>query len=304
MTILSANTTIPDTLRTLSANTDKYKITDSLFITPSDFVCTTDELEDRDFWYDNLGINLFPLHRITNYTNESTKNQITESLQRFGYKTAQGKYKFRYNFDWSLDYHNLIDDLSGQKVNVILISGNVIRTALKSDGNIKGLTVDLFDLEPILFDDGNGSGNSELFIELAEINKSNETICEVEVDWIPGKINREVLNIDITFGDDSMTLLIKHLSNTVSGIKASDITITDDINGDISFNTYIPGNGVYKLIGFDKTITTACMYIQSTIYIGAKRFAYNYIVVITNNMVTEYGDNMVTEYGNNMTLEN
>ena len=302
MSTYKVNTSIPDTLRTFERNSDKYKVTDTLFITPSDFVFTPEEFEDNDFWYDNLGVNLFPLHGVAAFNSEDEKNQITQSKQDFGYKTTNGKYKHRYNFDWSLDYHKLINEISGQKVNVIFVSRRVLRATEKTDGNIKGFTVDLFDLEKIMFDNGSNNGNSELYIELFDSDELNVNGYECEVDWTPQKLDRLVLNISLSFGEDSITMLIKHLSNKITGIKSSDITITDDKNGDITFSTFIPGDGVYLLSGFSDTITTACLYIQSTLYIGAKRFTFVYRVVVINNMLLADGNNMVLANGENVVL--
>ena len=302
MSVNSRNINIPDTLRTLELNTNAFKIVNSLFITPKTFVWTTEQWVDADFWYDNLGINIFPLHGVSDFKEEGTKNTITESGQGFSYKAYIGQYKHRFNFDWSLDYHNLLGELSGQEINIVYCSGRVLRGTLNSDGDIKGFNVSLFDLEPIMFDTGSGNGNSEAFIELLNSRELNESGYEAEVDWEPRKLDRLALNISLSFGEDSITMLIKHLSKTIIGIQASDITITDDINGDITFSTYIPGDGVYKLSGFSNTITTACMYIQSTIYIGAKRFTYNYRVVIIRNITLSDGNNMVLSNGENMVL--
>lgn len=303
MSTSNKNTNIPDTLRTFETNTNAYKNTTSIFATPADFSMSKTDIIDNDSWYEELGINLFPLHRIADFKEEGAKNTLKESQQDFLLKTGKGKYNHRFSFDWSLDYHVLLNELSGQKLNFFYISNRVIRGVEKADGTIKGFESSLVDIEPILFASGGNSGTSEMFIQLLDSNELNESGYEVEVDWEPAKLDRLALNIDLSFGEDSITMFIKHLSNTITGIKASDITITDVVNGDITFSTYVPGDGIYLLSGFSDTITTACLYIQSTIYIGYKKFSFNYVVTVVNNMVLEDDNNMVTEYGNNMILE-
>lgn len=299
---IQKNTSLPDTLRTLVRNSDEYKDTTSLFFSDVDFSFTTDEIIDIDSWYENLGVNIFPLHGVTSFNDESRKTAFKESEQDFEFKTVPGKYKHKFGFDWSLDYRNLIAELSGQKLNVYYISGRVIRGVEKEDGTIRGFETSLINIEDILFPSGGNSGTSEVLIQLNDVNELNETGYEVEVDWEPGKLDRLALNIGLTFGETSITLLLKHLNNNITGVEASDITITDDINGDIGFTTFVPGDGVYQLSGFSDTITTACIYIQSTIYIGAKRFSYVYRVIVINNMLFADGNNVVLANGENVVL--
>ena len=280
MSITKRNITIPDTLRTFERNSDKYKLTESLFITPDDFTFTTAQFEDDDYWYSQLGINIFPLHGITSFASEDTKNTYQESIQDFSYKTNNGKYKQRVRYDWSLDYHQLINELSGQNLKVIYVSGRVLRATQPSTGVISGFTMSLFDLEKILFTTPDTVGNSELFLEWADSNELNETGYEVEVDWNPGKMDRLVLNIQLVVGDESLTMGVKYLSENITGISSGDITITDALNGNITFTTFVPGDGIYILSGFSDTLTHACLYIQSTLYIGYKKFTFIAVVTV------------------------
>lgn len=274
MSIVKQNTTIPDTLRTFESNKSIYKETESIFITPEDFTCSVDDFADADFWYDNLGINIFPLHGISEFTPEDRKKTLTESLQDFSYETVPEKYRQRIKYDWSLDYHKLVNEISGQSVNIIYASNRVLRATLNDSGDVKGFSVSAFILEGLMFSLNESNGDSELFLELLDAKELNENGYDVEVDWQPKKMDRLVLNVKLSFGADTITMLIKYLSNTITGIKSSDITITDDKNGDITFDTFIPGDGIYVLGGFSNVITKACLYIKSTVYIGAKRFTY------------------------------
>lgn len=304
MTIRKQNITIPDTLRTFDQNTDKYKLTESLFITPEDFTFTAAQFIDDDFWYDNLGINIFPLHGITQFSNEDTKNTFVESQQDFTYLLNKGKYRQRVRYDWSLDYHQLINELSGQNLRIIYVSGKILRATETSAGLIRGVSLSAFELEKILFNTGDSIGNSELFLELLDSDEINVSGYEVEVDWQPKKMDRLVINIALTFSEDAITMLLKYLNQNITGISASDITITDDINGDITFSTFVPGNGVYLLSGFSDTIRNACINIQSTLYIGRKRFTFIIAVIVENNFIYEDDDNKIYENDDNCIYEN
>ena len=302
MTIYARNITYPDLLRTFDNNSDNFKFIDSLFITPGDYTFSEADFLDVDFWYDQLGVNIFPLHGVTDFNSTDKPTQYITSLQDFDYPANKGKYKQEFKFDWSLDYHKLVNEISGQNVNIIYASGQYLRATKLPTGEIKGFATSLFNLEKILFNVNNSQGNSPLTIELLDSDELNVSGYEVEVDWQPKRLDRKVINLNLTFSEDTIVMAIDYLQNPVTGITASDITITDHINGNITFSTFIPGGGVYQLRGFSNTITNACLYIQSRIYIGAKRFTFKVIVIIVNNMLFADGNNVVLADGNNMVL--
>jgi hypothetical protein len=303
MSFQKQNTTLPDTLRTFENNTDAYKLTESLFITPDDFSFTEAEFINDDHWYSELGINIFPLHGVNEFASKDTETKYVTSLQDFDYKINSGKYKHEFRYDWSLDYHKLINEISGQKVKVIYRSGNVLRAT--TDGtSISGFTIETFELEKMLFNNGDSVGNSKLFLEWMDSDELNVYGYEAEVDWNPGKMNRLVLNINLSFSTDLITMQVRYLNNPISNISSSDITITDELNGDVGFGVFVPGNGIYQLGDFTKTITRACIYIQSTLYIGAKRFTYNVVVTVEQNLNFINGDNWELISGENLNLIN
>lgn len=303
MSIERRNITLPDTLRTFARNSDMYKLTESLFITTDNIIFTEDEFEDIDFWYSELGINIFPLHGINEFASKDIDSQFVTSRQDFDYKINNGKYIHEFKYDWSLDYHKLINEISGSTVKVIYRSGNVLR-AKNVSGDVTGFSISKFELEKLLFSNGDSIGNSKLMLEWLDSDELNVYGYDVEVNWNPQKLNRLVLNINLTFAEDTITMYVRYLGQEITGIQASDITITDDINGNIEFGVFVPGSGVYQLSSFSKVITTACMNIQSTLYIGAKRFTFTVVVAITNNFIYENGDNKIYENGDNRILEN
>ena len=299
MSIRKTHIAIPDTLRTFANNSDKYKLTESIFITPTDFTFTESEFIDNDFWYDNLGVNIFPLHGITAFAPSDVAAKFEESIQDFKYKIDNGKYKQKIKYDWSLDYHQLINELSGQDLRIIYVSGNVLR-AVKDGLEIKGFKTSQFELEKIMFTLGNSTGNSELSIELLDPDELNTLGHEVEVDWQPKKMDRLVLSIDLIFTEDTITLSIKHLNTNITGIVSSDITITDNINGNITFTTFVPGDGIYILEGFSDVITVATLTIKSTIYIGCKEVIYKVVAFVVDNMIFADSNNAIFADGNNV----
>lgn len=301
MSFQKQNTTLPDTLRTFEHNSDAYKLTESLFITPDDFSFTEAEFIDDDHWYSELGTNIFPLHGVNEFASKDTETKYVTSLQDFDYKINNGKYKHEFKYDWSLDYHKLINEISGQNIKVIYRSGNVLR-ATTAGTSISGFTISTVELEKMLFNSGDSVGNSKLFLEWMDSDELNVYGYEAEVDWNPGKMDRLVLNINLSFATNLITMQVRYLNNPISNIASSDITITDEVNGNIGFGVFVPGNGIYQLGDFTNTITRACIYIQSTLYIGAKRFTFTISVIVINNMLFADGNNVVLADGNNIVL--
>lgn len=298
MSIRKDDITYPDTLRTFSINKEKLKQTTSIFITPADFSFSTTNFEDADYWYTQLGTNIFPVHTASEFTPQDEPTGYKESQQDFTFRTLNGKYRHKIKYDFSLDYHQILNELSGQKIRVIYASGNTLRAELSSS-TVRGFLVSAFELEKMMFDTHASSGNSELFIELSDSDDLNIRGYEVEVDWLPAQMDRLILNITLGINPTTITMLVKYLSTNVTGLSASDITITDVTNGNITFSFSESGDGIYQLNGFSDTITTACLYIQSTIYIGYKKFNYSASVVVTNNAIWSDGNNEIWSDGNN-----
>ena len=162
----------------------------------------------------------------------------------------------------------------------------------------------MFELEKAGFHTNDLNGDSELLLEHFDSDELNVYGYECAVDWTPQKIDRLVLNLSLVFGDDSMTVRTRYLNENITGLQNTDFTITDDNNGNITFATFEPGEGVYRLAGFSDSITSACLSIQSTIYIGAKRFLFNYVVTIVTYRLTEDDDSRQDEDGNYRITEN
>jgi len=299
MSIEKRNIEYPDVLQTLSLNTDKYRLTECLFITPESFSWRSDEFEVADFWYSNLGTNIIPLQGVLEFNPEDEEMITNDSLQDFTYKLRDGRYRHRLMFDWSLDYHNLVSQFSGQKVRVVYASGNVLRAYINDADEVYGLLTNTFELEKIKFTTINSTGNSNLLIEL---NNALDLNYEVEVDWSPKLMDRLVVNIQLIYGESTITLRVKYNSENITGISASDITITDDIYGDITFSQFEPGEGVYVLGGFSDNLVSGCLSLQSSFYIGAKRYNYKFTAQITQNLDFIDGTNFELISGDNLDL--
>lgn len=300
-----------DTLRTFAINRDDFHQADTIFLTPEDFTMTESQFADVDYWYTQLGINIFPIHNPSEFQIQDNEPGYKQSIQDFTFKTTPRKYRQKIKYNLSLDYHQLISEMSGQRLNIIYASDNVLRAVQLTNGLIKGFKTSAFELEEMLFSTFQSLGNSDLFIELANSDELNVYGYETTVSWIPSEIDRLVLNISLVYSTDTITMSVKYLNENITGLQSSDITITDDNHGSLIFSTFIPGDGIYQMINFlDSgsnvvTPTTGCLYIQSTIYIGRKKYRFTAsITTISPWILLGAGDNFVTFGGDQLIFFN
>lgn len=298
MTLHKTNT-IPDLLRTFEKNTNKYKLTHSLFITDVDFSITESEFEDSSFWYDHLGIDIFPLHNITQFAPEDEKNVLIQSKQDFTYKARNGKYKHRVSYDVGLDYHQLLNSIDNNELRVIYVSNNVIRGTKVGTDDIRGFKLSSFSVEKLEFAINSTVGTTQIFLELFDSDELNVNGYEVEVDWSPRLIDRLVMKINLTFYESYIIANLTYQGEAITNVSSNDVTITDINNGNITFSLSNIGSGLYKLSNFSNTMTESCIYVKSTLYIGTKRFNYTFVVAVTTNALFQDGDNILFQDGNN-----
>jgi hypothetical protein len=283
MSIINKNN-IPDTLRTFELNHDKFSQAESIFVTPASFSFSIANFEDADYWYSQLGINIFPIHSISDFQPQDDPTAYNKSKQDFTYQTNAGKYRHKIKYDFSLDYHQIISEIKGD-IRIIYASKNILRGTSTDGIMVRGFSVSTFQLEKILFGMLNSTGNSDILIELSNTDELNIYGYEKEMDWSPAQMDRLVLNISLTYNTDSITMRAKYLDQNISTITANDLTFTDDTNGNLTFTTFIPGDGIYVMSGFSAQPTTGTLCIQSTLYIGGKRYSFNVSIVVTSNQV-------------------
>jgi hypothetical protein len=274
---------------------------ESLFVHLEGFSFTEDEFEDQDFWYDNLGLNIFPLHGIEEFNPEDESNVLTTSLQDFTWKSKKGVYRHRPLFNWAMSYHILVNELASSKLFAIYATNYMLR-AVNKNGIITGFELSAFEPEPFMFSQKNQAGNSEIFIEHADSDELNTYGYQVEVDWPVKKMDRLPVTIELSFSQASIYMTVKYLGTLVSGITASEITIYDKVNGYINFSTFVPSGGYYTLSNFDNIITSAIIFVKSRLYIGCKAFKYTYTLKEGVGFLLMTGDNFLLMNDTNFLL--
>lgn len=247
------------------------------FLTKKTFRVTEAQLEDSSYFFNSFESgDLIPLHLVQSLipNNEETIKQ--NSLQDFDYELRPGKYKHTMRFDWDIAFHQIVETYSGTDLYIIHYdqTGKLI-LAEESAGIYRGVKTDSIILQkPKLFGNGSEPSYSDLDIEL----QNGETFKVIEVDWLPEKIDKLFVKLEVTnIGVDYLNFTVRYNSTNIDSIIASDVTIIDDTNGTISGILLNYTDGVYQATGFSSTLTTGCLTVNASAYLGRVK----YRVVIT-----------------------
>lgn len=275
------------------------------FLTKKTFTVTDAQLENSTYLFDSFeNGDIFPLHLIQSVipTNEETIKQT--SLQDFDYELRAGKYKHTLRFDWGIAFHQILENYSGTDLYIIHYdgSGKLILAESGTTGVYRGVKTDSIILQKQkLFGSGAEPVYSDLDIEL----KSGETFKEIQLDWLPELIDKWFINITVeSVGIDYLNFTAKHNSTNIDDITSSDVTITDDANGEITGILVSYLGGVYQATNFSNSLTTGCLTINASAYLGRTKYRAQIIISVAVNYDFEDGVNYDFEDAINFELEN
>lgn len=296
MSLGNQNTTFASTGQDFDLRKNKLGILTSLYLTPIDFTLPETDLQDDDIMFGHMvDGNIFPLHQVHVTENQNKAPNYSESLQDFSYKTYPGKDIYSIKYDWRLDYHQLISQFNGQDLRVIFGYNNK-----KFLTTVTGSEVQGFKLSNITLDDIeiNGTNLSPLRIELADKAERKVEVV-TEAGYPIDRIDRRFTSIEVSATSTEMNFTMYHLGTEVTNIISTDVTVTDDTNGELSFSFNTSGLG-YLLDSFSDTLTRGCLRVVSEGYLGRVRYTA-VAAVVYDNMVWEDDDNIVWEDDYNMT---
>lgn len=296
---------LPDTKQGLSVSNIKRALISGIFIHTKDFTFPNlAAFTDIEYYYNAMiSGDLIPLHGVKKFTPKDDEAVYPNSLQDFSYQQYKGKYRHILEYDWTIDYHLLVDTLTNTDYYVIYHDLNKnIYGCKQSDGKYRGLKTNRLALEKLPFQVGTTPSFSSLDIEL----KDHAELTTIEnVSWMPSDVDRLFMTLTVnTVTNDEINFTAVDINGNVTTITGSDITLTDDINGNLSFTTLNLSGGSYKLSGITPNITSCKMVIKSVINIGCVSFHVNYTVFVANNMIFGDGNNMVFGNGGNMVFGN
>lgn len=247
------------------------------FLTKKTWTVTNAQLEDNSYFFTSFDNgDLIPFHLVQSLVPNNEETIKQNSLHDFDYELRAGKYKHTMRFDWDIAFHQIVETYSGTDLYIIHYdqTGKLI-LAEESTGVYRGVKTDSIILQkPKLFGNGSEPSYSDLDIEL----KNGETFKVIEVDWLPEQIDKLFVKVDVTnIGVDYLNFTVRYNSTNIEGIEASDVTIEDVTNGTIAGILLNYTDGVYQATGFSSALTTGCLTVNATAYLGRTR----YRVVIT-----------------------
>lgn len=301
MSVIKQISTLPDTKRSFNDEND-YAYINGLFVTKKEVLFNSeDELNDFDVWEGLLESgDLMPLHFVKTIEYKTEDTQYQESLQDFDYKLRDGRNKKTYNFLWSIERHELVDRLSGSDLYIIEYDRNGNLFLVEDSGTYRGVKTNSVTLEKMLFADEATPAFSPLFVDFRE--KFN---FSYKPEFSLRDVDRQIMNVSIEYVDsDNINFSATYKNGNVDDISSSDITVTDNINGVLSYTLFKYLGGVYKLSGFNKVVTGGIIEIVSSLYLGCTNYNYRITIEVVNNRLYEDGDNMVMENGDNRIYEN
>jgi hypothetical protein len=302
MSTIRQISTLPDTKRLSGNENNRYNLLSGLFACSKEILFVdTDELDDSDNWYQLMDDGkLTPLHYIKEIDPLTEETIYQESVQDYSYKLRSGKNRDKYKYSWTIDKRDYVELLSGTDLYIIQYDHNNNVYAVQESGGIRGIKTNRIQLEKLLYSDNSVPAFSVLDIEYRE-----EPNLIHELDFNLRDIDRLFMNLQIEYVDsDNINFSATYRGANIDILSASDITVTDNTNGVLTFALFNYLGGVYKLSSFSDSVTGGILQIISDLYLGCANYRYVIQVEVSNNFLFEDGENFVFEDGENFIFEN
>lgn len=284
MSVIKQISTYPSTGRGFTPPGNFMQNIAGSFLTKKTWTVTEAQLVDNSYFFTSFeNGDLIPLHLVQSLipNNEETIKQ--NSLQDFDYELRAGKYKHTMRFDWDIAFHQIVETYSGTDLYIIHYdqTGKLI-LAEESVGVYRGVKTDSIILQkPKLFGNGTEPAYSDLDIEL----QSGETFKVIDVDWLPEQIDKLFVHLEVTsISPTHLNFTAKYNSTTIDTLTDSDVSIVDNTNGVISGILLSYSGGVYQATNFSSNITTGCLSVNATAYLGRTK----YRVVISVDITVDF----------------
>ena len=298
----------PSTGQGFSINHNRLQNIKGVFLTKKDFTITSAQLESDTYLFDQFELgNVIPLHFVLDVIPKNEETEYGKSVQDFTYKLRDGKYRHVLRFDWELAFSQIVESYSGTDLNVIYYDNDqkLILTT-DSQGVYRGIKTNRLVLEkPNLFGNGTEVQYSDLDIEIRDSEEITLNGYIAEVDWLPEQIDKRFVSVSVeSVGVDYLNFIVKRYSQTVDNLSATDVSVTDTKNGILEFSVFNLFAGVYKLSSFNEKLTTGCLSINSSGYLGRTKYQVQISIIVDSNFVYEDGNNLIYENGDNIIFEN
>jgi hypothetical protein len=298
MSIRKHISTLPDMKRTYASNLNEFAMIRGIFITNKDFSIPVDDFTDLETWRQGLEDgNIVPVYYIQEFEDRSEETIYGESLQDNTYYNRAGKYRHLFKFDFSDERHQTLEALSGTDLYVYYWDINWHIYGCREGDNVRGFKTNRIILEKQVWASGNNPMLSPLDIEWKDSNDWNQNGYVEKVTWNPNNIDRLFLSIEIvSISSVWLNFTAKYNGQFINDIEASGITLTDDINGELTFSFFNYAAGIYQLSDFSDNLTYGVLQVVSNIYLGCASYRVESYVPVTTYLVYE-DDNRIAFEG-------
>lgn len=307
MSIRKNITSLPNTGRTFESDLNGFGYVSGIFVTQTNFEFEDEEeFNDLDKWrgYMDTG-KIIPLHYVKQRESLDQETEYQESNLDFSYRTYKGKYRHKLFYVWTLDKHKLVETLSGGSYRVFIYDRNNNIYATRTNVPIKGLLATRIQLEKLIQATENDPAFSPLDIEYKDPDELNIYGYIKKVDWQPTDIDRLFMSLTIEYADtDNIHFSAAYNGAPVTNINDTEVFITDDVNGVLTFSTFELGSGIYKLSGFSNTVTSGKLEVVTDVYLGCNKYRVTITVSVVTNLQFEDDDTIVLENDDFLILEN
>jgi len=310
MSIYKTISTLPDTKQSFDSRVNGFAPIKGLFgVKSGTSFASVEAFQDIDNWYTLLESgDMFPLHYAVEFDAQDEDMFYGESLQDFSYKQRNGRYRHKISYVFNIDVHQAVSAISDSS-NIHLFywdkNNNIYGTS--DDGvTVRGFKPNRFTFEKLLFARDNEPAFSVLDIELQDSDELNLRGVVKQVAWSPQDVDRLFISINIGYtASDQLTFEAYYMSTPIAGLSAGDMSLTDDVNGALTF-TVLNFGYTYILSSFNLPLNSGVLKILSSLYLGCTKYNVTITVIVTYNAIFDdaTGNNIVFEDLNNMIFDN
>lgn len=309
MSITKQISSYPSTGRGFAINHNFLYNISGIILTKRDFRITPSQLLDDSYLFSAMeNGDIFPLHMIQDVIPENEDALEIESIRGNTYPQGKGVYRHVLKFNWTLEFHKIVETYSGTDLYAIYYDSNrhIILTE-ESEGVYRGLTTNMIHLlKPDMFTNGSQVSFSDLKVELSDPKEITEKGKSIQLDWLPSAIDKVFVSLRIeSTGTDYVNFRAKHNTNDINGISVSDVSLIDNSNGNLPITLVSNLGGVYKVRVGGDLVTSGCLIVNSSTYLGQVRYVYQQVIQVINSFILEnLTDNFIYEDGDNIIFEN
>ena len=221
----------------------------SLLLTVPTFSLTTTEMLTLSNWIGEVADgNIMPIHDIKDSQAESEEAVYLESKQNFRYQARKGKYRFAFSLNVDVDFYISLKKYEGQNLKAYFgdKNGNLIGRVISNV--FYPFTLSFISIKKMGF----GTFQSSLTVLTVDLSDLTEMDFgyTFKPDFYINQIRIEQASLTDITDIDTTTMqfeVYNSCSEPVLNLVASDFTITDDLLGVLTLNTFTEvGSGVYR----------------------------------------------------------